>query len=294
VSETADRTAKQAIALLGLRKYLKSKNLWYRLADPDMTDAVTGATPKWLKAAQSQLSSSNVQLPAIVVGSMVDDVFVPAAAEVAPDTVEAAVAIVKKYSKRQVRPLFNPTPDKAVLRILKEAKLTKDDVLYDLGCGDGRICNRAAELYGCRAVGVDMNPAAVLIAEQEAHRLGVSHRVKFIVKDANDCTLKYATVLVMYLDSELCGRILAKRYRELPKGARVFTYAHKIPGFDIETVYTGEECPIYKWRIQPTGSTARRTTKTPVKYVRKPCSTHGCGNRWCGMTVLVPVYGTAG
>ncbi len=287
VFEVGKRTAQEAIVQLGLRKYLISKNLWYRIEDKNVKDSVTGQAPKWLEAARAKIAEKSIPLPALVVGSVADDVFVPVAAEVVPNTVEAAVVIVEKYATRS----FYPTPDKAVRRILKEAKLTKDDVVYDFGCGDGRICNLAAALYGCRAVGVDMNPNAVLLAQQEAKRLGVSHRVKFIVKDAADCTLKYATVLVMYLDSELCGRILAKRYKELPKGARVFTYAHKIPGFDVETVYTGEDCPIYKWRI-PVKRTAK-SARTPVRYVRKPCSTHGCGNRRCGMTVLVPVYGTA-
>ena len=248
VSETADRTAKQAIVLLGLRKYLESKSLWYRLADPDTKDAATGATPKWLEAARAKTAENNTKLPALVVGTIADGVFSPVAAEVVPDTVESAVNIIKRYEPSESHSLFVPTPIDVVKRMLAEAKLTSKDVLYDLGSGDGRIPILAAKLYGCCAVGIEIDPRLVSQSRANAKNCGVENRVRFYQKDCRETDFTKATVITLYLDESLNGEV-AKRFGKLASGARIVSHDHKIPGLPAERTITTNGHTLYVWNV---------------------------------------------
>ena len=99
VIESAERTPQQMRVLLALRKYCEKKSLWYRMADPDQKDAVTNQTPRWLAAARKKITESSTPLPALVIGSVADDVFSAVQGEEVPDTAEAAVAILEKYQQ---------------------------------------------------------------------------------------------------------------------------------------------------------------------------------------------------
>ena len=129
-------------------------------------------------------------------------------------------------AQRPARPpdvIFVPSSDQVVDAMLKLAKVTKDDVVYDLGSGDGKIVIAAAKQYGARGVGVDIDPDLVANATQNARRAGVNDKVRFIVGDifSDEVKIGDATVVTLYLLPSLNERLRPKLLRELKPGARV-------------------------------------------------------------------------
>jgi len=119
---------------------------------------------------------------------------------------------------------FVPTPDKVVSEMLKMAQVSKDDVLYDLGCGDGRIVITAARNFGCRGVGIDIDPERIRESRENAIEAGVSDRVQFIQMDLFEAEISEATVVTLYLLSEVNLRLRPKLLRELNPGTRVVSH----------------------------------------------------------------------
>ncbi|MDH4196406.1 MAG: methyltransferase domain-containing protein [Candidatus Aminicenantes bacterium] len=127
---------------------------------------------------------------------------------------------------------YVPTPMPVVERMLELASLSPDDVLYDLGSGDGRIVITAARKFGCRAVGIDIDPDMVRMGRLTARREGVASRIRFICADVTKSDLRKATVVTMYLlpeSNELLAPILEKQLRP---GARVVTHDYSMPGWE--------------------------------------------------------------
>lgn len=118
---------------------------------------------------------------------------------------------------------FVATPQPVVNEMLKMAKVTKDDVVYDLGCGDGRIVITAAKMFGARGVGVDLDRSLIKVSNEHAREKGVRDLVKFINGDFFQLDLKEATVVALYLTPGLNVRLRPKLFRELKPGARVVT-----------------------------------------------------------------------
>ena len=94
---------------------------------------------------------------------------------------------------------FVPTPQDVVDRMLDLAGITENDVVYDLGCGDGRIVITAAQRYGARGVGVDIDPQRIAESNANAERAGVSHLVRFVQEDALEVDVSEASVVTLYL-----------------------------------------------------------------------------------------------
>jgi SAM-dependent methyltransferase len=120
---------------------------------------------------------------------------------------------------------YVPTPDNVVLEMLKMAQVDKDDLVYDLGCGDGRIVIAAVSKFGCRGVGVDIDPERIKESNENAKRAGVSDRVQFMQMDLFDADISKATVVTLYLLSEVNLRLRPKLLRELSPGTRVVSHA---------------------------------------------------------------------
>lgn len=116
---------------------------------------------------------------------------------------------------------FVATPQLVVNEMLKMAKVTKDDVVYDLGCGDGRIVITAAKMFGSRGVGVDLDPNLIKVSNLRAREKGVQSLVKFIKGDLFQTDLRDATVVALYLTPELNVRLRQKFFRELKPGSRI-------------------------------------------------------------------------
>ena len=106
--------------------------------------------------------------------------------------------------------IFVPTPQEVVDAMLKLAKVTKNDVVYDLGSGDGRIPITAAKTYGARAVGIDIDPQRIREANENLKIAGVGDRVKFLNEDLFTANISEATVVTLYLLPSLNLRLLPK------------------------------------------------------------------------------------
>jgi SAM-dependent methyltransferase len=116
------------------------------------------------------------------------------------------------------------SPGEVVGAMLKLAAVKKTDMVYDLGCGDGRIVIDAAQRYGARGVGVDINPQRVAEARANAKKAGVEHLVRFEQKDIFDTDVREATVVALYLLPELNLKLRPKLRKELKPGARVVSH----------------------------------------------------------------------
>jgi len=115
---------------------------------------------------------------------------------------------------------FVPTTPEAVQTMLKLANVTKNDVLYDLGCGDGRIVIAAAKL-GARGVGIDIDPQRIQEARENARKAGVEDRVQFIQQDLFQADIHQATVVSLFLLSSVNLRLRPKLLADLKPGTRV-------------------------------------------------------------------------
>src|SRR5437867_2905412 len=110
-----------------------------------------------------------------------------------------ALVFAQERKLREPDVIFVPTPQNVVEEMLKLAKVHKGDVVYDLGCGDGRLVITAAKQYGVRAVGIDINPERIKESEENAKQAGVTDRVSFRNEDLFQADIKEATVVTLYL-----------------------------------------------------------------------------------------------
>ncbi len=150
---------------------------------------------------------------------------------------------------------FVPTPMAVVEKMLEMANVTKEDVVYDLGCGDGRIVVTAAEKYGARGVGIDLDPRRIAESQERAKRAGVTSLVRFLQQDVMKADFSQATVVTLYLlpeSNELLRPLLEK---QLKPGARVVSHNYEIPGweqkqigYEVVTTEDGTQHTIYLYR----------------------------------------------
>ncbi len=109
--------------------------------------------------------------------------------------------------------------------MLKVANVGPEDVVYDLGSGDGRIVIAAARDYGASGVGIDIDPALVMQATENAKQQGVSDRVQFVEADLFTADISEASVVTLYLLTELNTRLMPKLLAELKPGSRIVSHA---------------------------------------------------------------------
>ena len=126
---------------------------------------------------------------------------------------------------------FVSTPHEVVEAMLKLAQVGPNDVVYDLGCGDGRFVIAAAKEFGARGVGIDIDPARIAEARAAAQSEGVAERVRFLQQDLFTVDLSPASVVTLFLLPELNDRLAPKLKRELRPGARVVSHRWMIRGW---------------------------------------------------------------
>ena len=154
---------------------------------------------------------------------------------------------------------FVPSPMLVVERMLQLAEVRKDDLLYDLGSGDGRIVIEAAKKFGVRGVGVDLNPTLVEQARRKAAEEGVSHLVEFRAADGLTVDISQATVVTLYMFKWFNNQMRPKLQRLKP-GSRVVAHDFDIDDWKptkIEYVNPGDENAaefseprtLYLWKI---------------------------------------------
>ena len=148
---------------------------------------------------------------------------------------------------------YVPTPEDVVQRMLDLADVKKGDVVYDLGCGDGRIPIAAAK-RGARGVGIDIDPNRIEESNANARAAGVSDRVEFRQEDAMAVDVSPATVVTLYLLSSSNAKLRPILTRQLKPGARVVSHAFSMgsswPADKVDTFTSarGDEITLYLWR----------------------------------------------
>jgi SAM-dependent methyltransferase len=123
---------------------------------------------------------------------------------------------------------YVPTPREIVDEMLKLAQVRQGDFLIDLGCGDGRIVTTAAQRFGARGFGVDIDPQLVRLAAEGARKAGVADRVRFIERDLFQTGLEEATVLTLYLMPGIVTQLVPKILAEMKAGARVVSHDYPL------------------------------------------------------------------
>jgi SAM-dependent methyltransferase len=151
--------------------------------------------------------------------------------------------------KREPDIFFAPTPQKVVEAMLEMAGVNEKDVVYDLGCGDGRFVITAARTFGARGVGVDIDPQRVEESTRNAEEQGVSNRVRFIEDDFFETDIREATVVTLYLLSELNLKLRLKLLSELRPGSRVLSYAFDMGDWKPDKEARDQEDGLYYWVI---------------------------------------------
>ena len=148
---------------------------------------------------------------------------------------------------------FVPTPQDVVDRMLELAGVSENDVVYDLGCGDGRIVITAAERYGARGVGIDIDPQRVAESRANAERAGVTHLVEFIQQDALEVDVSDATVVTLYLLSSSNMKLRPMLTSQLGPGARIVSHAFSMGNWEADQIerFTdtrGNTRTLYLWK----------------------------------------------
>lgn len=148
---------------------------------------------------------------------------------------------------------FIPTPDDAIVAMLNLAELGPSDVVYDLGCGDGRLLIRAAVDYDIRGVGVDVDAALLRQAQAEAEREGVGDRLTFRQENLFETDLRAATVVFIYLLPHLNLRLRPRLQTQLQFGTRIVTHMFDMgdwaPDLTLHLEASEEDSVLYLWRI---------------------------------------------
>ena len=141
--------------------------------------------------------------------------------------------------------------------MLEVARVGKGDVLYDLGSGDGRIPITAALKHGiARGIGIDINPQRIKEANENLAKAGVGDRVRFINADLFESNLSDATVVTLYLLSELNLKLLPKLLRELKPGTRIVSHAFDMGTWKPEQTLKVNGRSVYFWTIPAPGTPA--------------------------------------
>ena len=158
--------------------------------------------------------------------------------------------------------VFVPTPERVVAAMLELAKVGKDDVVYDLGCGDGRIVIAAAKRGVKKAVGVDIDPERIQEARANAKAAGVEDRVRFVEGDLFETPIDEATVVTLYLLPALNLRLRPKLLALKP-GTRVVSHAFDMGDWKPARQETVEGKDVFLWTVPPHAAPAAMKKGAP-------------------------------
>jgi len=148
----------------------------------------------------------------------------------------------------QPSPIYVPTPQEVVDEMLKLGGVQKEDVVYDLGCGDGRIVISAAKL-GARGVGIDINPERIKEANDNAQAAGVTDLVTFRNEDLFATDISPATVVTLYLLPARLTRLRPKLWKELKPGTRIVAHDFDLGDWQPEKTVEFDGHRLFFWTI---------------------------------------------
>ena len=164
--------------------------------------------------------------------------------------------------KREPDVPYVPTTEAAVQAMLKLAGVKKTDVVYDLGCGDGRIVIAAAKNFGARGVGIDINPVRISEAKENARTAGVENLVRFEENDLFEADIREASVVTLFLLPHVNLKLRPKLLQELKPGTRIVSNTFDMDDWKPEKESTvgdadGDEeslsRKLYLWIVPPRG-----------------------------------------
>ena len=168
-------------------------------------------------------------------------------------SVGAAPLVAQEAPAKRVPDVrYEPSTPEIVTAMLKLANVKRGDVVYDLGCGDGRIVITAAQKYGTRGVGIDIDPQRIKEAQENARKAGVTRRVKFLNQDLFEADIKEATVVMLYLLPWVNLRLRPKLWSDLKPGTRVVSHSHDMGDWKPEKEVQAGGDTIYYWTIPAT------------------------------------------
>ncbi len=147
--------------------------------------------------------------------------------------------------------VFVPTPSDVVDAMLKLAKVTSSDVVYDLGSGDGRVLIAAAKMYGARGVGIDIDPERVREGSANAQSNNVADKVTFRQDDLFTADISPATVVMLYLSPTVNSRLAPKLMKDLKPGTRIVSHAFDLGSWKPQQRITVNDRPIFLWTVAP-------------------------------------------
>ena len=148
-----------------------------------------------------------------------------------PAVPAAWTQIDRDRPSRQPDVPYEPSSERAIAAMIELGRPAPNDVVYDLGCGDGRVVVEAVKRSGARGVCVDIDPKLVRLARDNAERAGVAERIQFRTQDLFVTDLRDANVVMLFLWPEINLRLLPKLLRELPPGARIVSNMHDMGNF---------------------------------------------------------------
>jgi SAM-dependent methyltransferase len=136
---------------------------------------------------------------------------------------------------------YEPSSEEVVRAMLEIAKVDKNDLVYDLGCGDGRIVIAAAQKAGARGVGVDLDPERIKESLENARKANVTDRVQFFQQDLFQTEIGKATVVMLYLWPEVNLKLRPKLFRELKPGTRIVSHGHDMGSWEPDQTITASD-----------------------------------------------------
>jgi SAM-dependent methyltransferase len=144
---------------------------------------------------------------------------------------------------------YVPSPTEVVDTMLKLADLHKGDVMYDLGCGDGRIVIAAAQKYGARGTGIDIDPERIKEANENAAKAGVAGQVKFVQQNLFDADFHDADVVTLYLLPDVNIKLRPKLLKELKVGARIVSHQFDMDDWKPDQKVELDWRTVYMWKV---------------------------------------------
>jgi SAM-dependent methyltransferase len=144
---------------------------------------------------------------------------------------------------------YVPTPPDVVEAMLNLGGVKKGDIMYDLGCGDGRIVIMAAQKFGATGTGVDIDPERIKEAEENAKQAGVTGRVRFLQMNLFDADFHDATVVTLYLLPEVNLRLRPKLLKELKVGTRIVSHQFDMGEWKPDKQVSMDWRTLYLWTV---------------------------------------------
>lgn len=209
-----------------------------------------------------------VMLALVITGIMGDRAY-SRSSEPVPDTRQTS--LTEAFGGEDLDVPYVPTPEEVVAKMLDMAQVNDKDLLYDLGCGDGRIVVMAAQKKGARAIGFDLNPERLSESNQNARIAGVTDRVRFVKQDLFTTDLSKATVVSMYLLPSVNLKLRPKLFAQLRPGTRIVSHDFDMGDWEPDQSADINGHQVYYWVI-PANASGIWEWSVPSRNGSRQCS----------------------